>query len=540
MTTPVQLTYPGATVDTLLETVNGSNLSATHKITRSATLVIAANDSSEKSKAQADYVCDGVADDDEINAAITAISTTGGKIILTEGNFSLSNKVSSAANVVISGVGTGATNITQTAQSTTAFELGANDYTGLQNLTIIMPSSNSGDAVTVGSATESTGQILENLRFARGDSLSYAIRVTNAFEFSIAHISFHKTLGLASNGILFENTANDYNYGNAKISNISLFCAANTKGISIVGAVSKNYNLMEFSAINLISSVANGQIGINIETGSYMSFNMIDLEFLETGIKLSNASRNYFAEVYSTCTTDINISAGYKNIFVACNCTKIIESTECALLSHQNVFLGYPLSWMSAKVVQFFDDFVGANLSGVWRSVGTVALSGGTNVLLTTAATTGDKASIDFGGNRGYKDDYGTYFETKIRRGETSGYDVKFGLTDGGFEATNIGAWWQQLSSGTTWLAVCCDGTTMTAVDTGISRSASAHVFSILKTLTAIEFYSDGVLAASITTNRPGVSTLREPLLEITTQGNYVHNLYIDSVLVKAGRLITP
>ena len=55
------------------------------KTTRSATIVIAASDSSEKSKAQADYVCDGINDEVEIQAAITA--GAGGKITLLEGNY---------------------------------------------------------------------------------------------------------------------------------------------------------------------------------------------------------------------------------------------------------------------------------------------------------------------------------------------------------------------------------------------------------------------------------------------------------------------
>jgi len=89
MTEPVRLSNPGETVDTLLTTVQNSNLSATHKITRSATLVVAASDSSAKSKAQADYVCDGTDDQVEIQAAIDSISTIGGKIQLLEGTFLL-------------------------------------------------------------------------------------------------------------------------------------------------------------------------------------------------------------------------------------------------------------------------------------------------------------------------------------------------------------------------------------------------------------------------------------------------------------------
>lgn len=81
----------GAAVDAELTKVANSNLSATHKITRSATIVIAASDSSEKSKAQADYVCSGIDDQVTINAAISALPSSGGKIVLLEGTFIKSN-----------------------------------------------------------------------------------------------------------------------------------------------------------------------------------------------------------------------------------------------------------------------------------------------------------------------------------------------------------------------------------------------------------------------------------------------------------------
>lgn len=108
MTTPVQLTYPGATVDTLLETVNGSNLSATHKITRSATIVVAASDSSAKSKAQADYVCDGIDDQVEIQAAINALPDAGGKILLLEGRYIKGNSaaIDLPSNTIFESLGT--------------------------------------------------------------------------------------------------------------------------------------------------------------------------------------------------------------------------------------------------------------------------------------------------------------------------------------------------------------------------------------------------------------------------------------------------
>ena len=52
-----------------------------------ATVVIAASDSSEKSKAQADYLCDGTDDQEEIQAGFDALPSVGGEIVLLEGNY---------------------------------------------------------------------------------------------------------------------------------------------------------------------------------------------------------------------------------------------------------------------------------------------------------------------------------------------------------------------------------------------------------------------------------------------------------------------
>lgn len=63
------------------------------EIVRSATYVIAAADAPAHVKAQADYECDGTADDVEIQAAITALPTGGGLLQLTEGTFNTNTKL---------------------------------------------------------------------------------------------------------------------------------------------------------------------------------------------------------------------------------------------------------------------------------------------------------------------------------------------------------------------------------------------------------------------------------------------------------------
>jgi hypothetical protein len=68
---------------------NGVILS-THPTGRESTITVAASDSSPQSKAQADYVCNGIDDQVEIQAAIDALSASGGKVVLSEGTFNLS------------------------------------------------------------------------------------------------------------------------------------------------------------------------------------------------------------------------------------------------------------------------------------------------------------------------------------------------------------------------------------------------------------------------------------------------------------------
>ena len=75
-----------------------------------ATLTVAANDSTELSKNQADYVCDGVNDQAEIQAALAALPE-GGMVVLTEGTFNCAGVIAPAAGTTLSGQGPDATNL---------------------------------------------------------------------------------------------------------------------------------------------------------------------------------------------------------------------------------------------------------------------------------------------------------------------------------------------------------------------------------------------------------------------------------------------
>ena len=72
-------------------------------------LVVAAGDSPALSRAQADYVCDGAADQVEIQRALSALGNAGGTVTLTEGTFHLSGNLDIPSNVVLEGKGPDAT-----------------------------------------------------------------------------------------------------------------------------------------------------------------------------------------------------------------------------------------------------------------------------------------------------------------------------------------------------------------------------------------------------------------------------------------------
>ena len=76
---------------------------------RGAAKVVASAAASDLRKAQADYVCDGVADDVQINAAIAALPAGGGKVVLSEGTFNIAASIALVSNLVLQGQGIGVT-----------------------------------------------------------------------------------------------------------------------------------------------------------------------------------------------------------------------------------------------------------------------------------------------------------------------------------------------------------------------------------------------------------------------------------------------
>jgi len=88
------------------------------------TLIVAASNSKDTSRA--DYVCDGVDDQEEINAAIAALPANGGRVSLLEGTFDITNTiVLSDDDISLEGLGY-ATRIQTTANMPMIWSTGRN------------------------------------------------------------------------------------------------------------------------------------------------------------------------------------------------------------------------------------------------------------------------------------------------------------------------------------------------------------------------------------------------------------------------------
>ena len=69
-----------------------------------ASLLVAASDSSELTKSQADYICDSIQDENEISAAINALPQ-GGEVILSEGTFNCEHPITLNKGITLRGQG---------------------------------------------------------------------------------------------------------------------------------------------------------------------------------------------------------------------------------------------------------------------------------------------------------------------------------------------------------------------------------------------------------------------------------------------------
>lgn len=131
-----------------------------------------------------DYICDGTADEVQINAAITALATKGGSVVLSEGTFNLAAPVlMNSKGVTLSGQGLGTNNDVKgsvlkgpTSGSFNLVEL-RNNYTTLSNLLVWGQAGWTGDCVEQILGQEAFDTVISRCNFINlgtGDALRLA------------------------------------------------------------------------------------------------------------------------------------------------------------------------------------------------------------------------------------------------------------------------------------------------------------------------------------------------------------------------------
>ncbi|MNW34043.1 Pectate lyase superfamily protein [compost metagenome] len=245
---------------------------------RAATVVVAASNSSDKTKSSADYVCTGTDDQITINNAISELPVEGGKVLLMEGAYTVSNGIMQPNGVTLEGMGMSTIIRLRDLQSTNvsiiqnADTLNGNINIEVRNLLIDGNKANAISGVMYGVyyAFVSFGKI-ENVRVL--NMRSSGIHITNNSSDNIVignYCKANKDSGIlissnSGNNTFMSNNCRD-NSSNGIFNNssdntiIGNTCSGNSTGISNSGS---NNTIIGNNCSN------NFGAGISISNGSY-------------------------------------------------------------------------------------------------------------------------------------------------------------------------------------------------------------------------------------------------------------------------------
>jgi hypothetical protein len=274
--------------------------------------LVAANDAPADVKNQADYVCDGLADDVQLQAAIDALAN-GGTVYLSQGTFTLGATVTLGANVRLMGQGR-STIVTSSATSAMlVMALGS----GVENLVVNMPNGLLDHAIKAENIQDVVnnrhGWYLKDLLIYGGNAAAYyAIRITDTFDFLLQNL----VLRVGSNGIYIQNTLDDYNYGNALVNLVEVAIGANRTAWKIQGTATHSFNLMQFNYISAISGSSVGNVGLDIDNGTFLTFINADIEGVGTGIDLATCQNNVFINPYVNPSAVAIAADAFNTVFV--------------------------------------------------------------------------------------------------------------------------------------------------------------------------------------------------------------------------------
>lgn len=322
----------GPTLNTALEALEGavttnetaistleSGVSAANYFT-----LVAASNAPQSVKDRAQYVCDGSADNVEVQAAIDAVKAAGGGIVqLSRGAFSFATQVEITGNtdeddaptISLLGVGQQATEIT-VAVDQTGIEITDWATCHIADLCLFISGAGVGihsTAVLSGNEVSFWHSSFKNLRINGGFNASYtgwAMDLQMPWRSVFENIEVEGT----RNGIRLSNQGSVQNAGDCTFTRMFIEIVG-TGGTAIhVSSPSNNMNQNNFS---MVEAGANGTgcTGILIDGasgGASQRFWGLNLEQFQTLINVANGESNVFECNYVTCDTGGASNVGFK------------------------------------------------------------------------------------------------------------------------------------------------------------------------------------------------------------------------------------
>jgi hypothetical protein len=278
-------------------------------------ITVASSTASTEEKESADYVCDGTADNVQINSAIADLSTTGGVVELSAGTFNLASTIllagdgTTADSFKIALIGAGA----DTTQLNPASDTHAVTITGTPKVEVANFSVNllgASDGIHCNAPTSGTGDrrgfwlsSFHDLQF-QGDNSTHsgwAMNLENPFR-----STFERIQGMnIKNGIWLKSTYSNFNPGNLNFTNCHMDLGiANGTAYYLQSADNGGFlNICTFSECDCIDSTSGSTSSIGWRfkgsgTSYYTTRNILvlrsNVELFNTAVKFEHSDNVEF------------------------------------------------------------------------------------------------------------------------------------------------------------------------------------------------------------------------------------------------------
>jgi hypothetical protein len=277
--------------------------------------LVAAADAPASVRAKAQYVCDGSADDVQIQQAVNDVKTAGGGIVqLSGGNFNLAATVTISGNadeddadtITLRGVGAQATTLDMAAD-VNGIELTNWAMANIEDLGIVVSGSGScihSTAVLAGNEVSFWHSSFRNLRLNGGftsTNTGWGMDLAMPWRSTFENIEIEGT----RNGMRLSNQGDVQNAGDCTFTRMFIEIVG-TGGTAIhVSSPSNNMNQNNFNMVEIGANGA-GCTGILIDGtsgGASQRFWGLNAEQFQTTINVANGESNVFDCNYITCDT---------------------------------------------------------------------------------------------------------------------------------------------------------------------------------------------------------------------------------------------